>query len=277
MSYYFFFGCLLLASLSSSAGAFTCTKYGAPRGKPYSHEIINDIQSTCGAGNANNACTNVNACNTKLLCPACDIYYYFSWKAPQNQQFTNTGLGKGGHALVLPVQPCRGAEDWKVRSGACGGEDIWDYAWKLAGAAPNNANYGLAINSAQQRSRQQLHVHVAKINPSILSVIKNVAKFKDYDWVSIVCATGAGTRYPKNCTWNKDPNASRIQAKYVDAPSPSAALPYEIVYGDSNNELTDSMMVTMPTGRGVVILRFDDRQAECFLQCDKVCQDHCQG
>lgn len=249
-------------------GGFVCTRYGGPYRQPYGHEKLNDASQTCAGGTANNACTSPNGC--KDYCPACGLYVGISWTAPQSQMFTQTSE-RGGHRMVLPVQPCRGVEDWKVRWNACGGEKIWDYAWKYAGSAGPTTAYALGANSPTQRTQHQLHVHVAKMQASLAKVLSNVDRFQDRDWVSIVCTN----KIADDCKWNKDPTASPIQAKYVDGSSISDANPFEVVYGNGNNEMTDVILVTQQTTRGIVVLRANDRPVECFLDCDNDCQTHC--
>ncbi|KAG7667459.1 hypothetical protein KSW81_001167 [Nannochloris sp. 'desiccata'] len=50
-----------------------------------------------------------------------------------------------------------------------------------------------------------------------------------------------------------------------------------VAYGNSANEDNDVTVVAQPLGpgKGVVVLRANDRPAECFLYCQDVCQDRC--
>ncbi|KAH7617713.1 hypothetical protein NADE_004115 [Nannochloris sp. 'desiccata'] len=150
--------------------------------------------------------------------------------------FTETSE-RGGHRLVVPIAPCRGVEDWKEKK--CGGEDIWDHAWGFAGGP----DFGLAVNPVQRRSQHQLHIHIAKLQQGLLPALRDIAKNKDTSWTPIVCN-------PK---------------------------PFQVAYGNSANEDNDVTVVAQPLGpgKGVVVLRANDRPAECFLYCQDVCQDRC--
>lgn len=57
---------------------------------------------------------------------------------------------------VLPVQPCRGLEDWNKRPADCGWEDIWDHAWEFASNNASKVEYGMAINSPRMRTQHQV-------------------------------------------------------------------------------------------------------------------------
>ncbi len=181
--------------------------------------------------------------------------------------FTETSY-RGGHRLVLPVAPCRGVEDWQNTQ--CGGEPIWDYAWKFAGGR----DFGMAVNPVQRRGQDQLHIHVAKLQNGLQPALIDVANKKYTKWVPIVCS-------PKVATGCKvDPNAtsSGLQAKFVQASSPTAAKPFQTAYGNIANAQDDVTVVSEPLGpgNGVVIMRANDRPAECFLYCQDVCQDFCK-
>ena len=172
--------------------------------------------------------------------------------------------------MALPVQPCRGVEDANKVTG-CGGEGIWDYAW---GYASNQTSFGLAVNPTSRRSRHQLHIHVAKVQQNLQAALAQVAKNKDKQYVAINCNSNKVT---DSCKYNSNPAQTQLQAKWVDAASPSKANPFSTVYGNPANQASDSALVSMPLGPkgGVVILRSNDRQAECFLFCQDVCQNYC--
>lgn len=132
----------------------------------------------------------------------------------------------------------------------------------------------MAINPVQRRSQDQLHVHVAKVQQGLLPVLKQVAASGNTQWGAIVCPDN---KVPKNCKY--DPNGtSGVQAKFVPASSPSGAKPFQQVYGNIANAQDDTALVTEPLGpgKGVVLVRANDRPAECFLYCQDVCQDFCK-
>ena len=172
--------------------------------------------------------------------------------------------------MALPVQPCRGVEDANKVTG-CGGEGIWDYAWVTV---PDQSTYGLAVNPTSRRSRHQLHVHVAKVQRSLQAALAQVAINKNKQYVAINCNSNKVT---DGCAYNTNPAQTQIQAKWVDAASPSKAKPFITVYGNPANQANDTLVVSMPLGPsgGVVIMRANDRQAECFLFCQDVCQKYC--
>lgn len=116
-------------------------------------------------------------------------------------------------------------------------------------------------------------MHVAKFQPSFQKALVEVATHKNKGWVGIVCASN---KVANDCQYNADPSISNIQAIYVEALSPTLAEPYKVVYGGQRNELTDSILVTNPTGFGIVIVRVSDRRIECFLSCRSGCQDCCK-
>jgi CDP-diacylglycerol pyrophosphatase len=172
----------------------------------------------------------------------------------------------GSHRLVLPVAPCRGVEDWRT----CGGEPIWDYAWGFTGGS----DFGLAINPVQRRSQDQMHVHVAKLQSGLFPALQDVANKKLTTWTPIKCSS----KVANGCKVDKTAKTSGLQAKFVQAGSPSAAMPFANVYSNPANEQDDVTVVSQPhgPGKGVVILRANDRPAECFLYCQDVCQDYCK-
>ena len=119
----------------------------------------------------------------------------------------------------------------------------------------------------------QLHVHVAKLQPSLRKVLTDVAERKKKDWIGIVCPSG---KLATDCQYNPDASKSNIHAIYVEAITPTEAQPYKVVYGGGGNVLTDSILVSRPTGLGFVILKISDRPVECFLSCESVCEDYCK-
>ena len=269
---------VLLQSLTITAASFSshrhllvwdntkCPLGGTPFNGDYRNENIIDVADTCRKGSKNNADNDQN------YCPACDLYVDFSAKAVQTQNppFTQS-FGSGGHQLVLPIKPCRGVDDWKTRAADCGGEAIFDYAWQLVGT-PATA-YALAINPSGRRGRHQMHVHVAKLEQSFKPILEDLVKKNNPNvWYGISCPTN---KVPKGCSLGKAGGNDSIQAKWVQASSASAAKPFENVYSNPANTATDTLVVTSPTGNGWVIVRANDRQAECFLYCEKLCQDRC--
>ncbi|KAG7667458.1 hypothetical protein NADE_005215 [Nannochloris sp. 'desiccata'] len=223
---------------------------------------INNYAKAC-ADPVNNKCpTPPTNCND--FCKACDLYV--NHIQGKTGVFTETSE-RGGHRLVVPIAPCRGVEDWKEKK--CGGEDIWDHAWGFAGGP----DFGLAVNPVQRRSQHQLHIHIAKLQQGLLPALRDIAKNKDTSWTPIVCNPKVATK----CKVDKKATTSGLQAKFIAANSPSAAKPFQVAYGNSANEDNDVTVVAQPLGpgKGVVVLRANDRPAECFLYCQDVCQDRC--
>lgn len=119
-----------------------------------------------------------------------------------------------------------------------------------------------------------MHIHVAKVQQNLQAVLAQVAKNKTTQYVAINCQ---GNKVTDKCTYNTNPGQTSIQAKWVNAASPSKASPFGTVYGNPANEANDVTLVSKPLGPsgGVVIMRSNDRQAECFLFCQDVCQNYC--
>ncbi len=88
----------------------------------------------------------------------------------------------GAHLLLIPVATISGIESRKVR--APGAFNFFEAAWQARdalsgtiGYTPPRAVIGLAVNPAQRRSQDQLHIHIACLNPSVYAALQaEVAK-----------------------------------------------------------------------------------------------------
>jgi hypothetical protein len=130
------------------------------------------------------------------------------------------------------------------------------------------------VNPVQRRSQDQLHIHVAQLQQGLLPALQDIANKKYTSFTPITCSPKVAT----GCKVDTAATNSGLQAKFVPAGSPGAAKPFEAVYGNPANEQNDVTVVSQPNGagNGVVILRANDRPAECFLYCQDVCQDYCK-
>jgi len=83
-------------------------------------------------------------------------------------------LGVGsGHLLVIPTVPIRGIESPELR--LPGAANYWEYAWEARGrldGPPSRDNVGLAVNSAEARTQDQLHIHLGCIRPDIKAALR---------------------------------------------------------------------------------------------------------
>ena len=162
------------------AGVVPCPIGNPTPGQPYHQEEIANPQQTCASG-TNNFKANGD------FCRACDIYVDIAMK--QQGDFAQTS--PRDHVLVMPTKPCRGVEDANSVP-ACGGEGIWDAAWRAV--VGDSKQFGLAVNPTARRTRHQLHIHVAKMLPSLQKSLAEVASHKDTSWIGISCTrTKVGT------------------------------------------------------------------------------------
>jgi hypothetical protein len=108
----------------------------------------------------------------------------------------------------------------------------------------------------------------------LLPALQDIANKQITSWGTIVCSP----KVAKGCVYDPTATSSGIQARFVDVNLPSAAKPFQLVYGNIVNAQNDTIVVSQPNGagNGVVVLRANDRQAECFLYCQGVCQDFCK-
>jgi len=72
------------------------------------------------------------------------------------------------HGLAMPRVPITGVEDPSRDEG------IWEFAWEAAKGQINSGSIALAVNPKLQRSQNQLHVHMARLDP------KAISKFSQY-------------------------------------------------------------------------------------------------
>jgi CDP-diacylglycerol pyrophosphatase len=83
-------------------------------------------------------------------------------------------LGVGtGHFLVIPTQPIQGIESPALL--LPGAANYWEYAWEARGrldGPQSRDEIGLAVNSAEARTQDQLHIHLGCVRPDIRAALR---------------------------------------------------------------------------------------------------------
>jgi CDP-diacylglycerol pyrophosphatase len=94
------------------------------------------------------------------------------------------------HGLALPRIPVKGVEDPNRPSG------IWQFAWDVARSRIDPSSIALVVNPAHTRSQDQLHIHLLKLRPDRLQLLKAsiVGYQKNLDEVWRIAADGAQLR-----------------------------------------------------------------------------------
>ena len=112
-----------------------------------------DYCGVCGTPRAESACTGQTSCEARL-----EIW------SESNNYFALRDRKMCGcpddfvHGLAMPRAHVTGVEDPKRPSG------IWSFAWKVAQMRiDDNLSIALAVNPAQYRSQDQLHVHLVRL------------------------------------------------------------------------------------------------------------------
>jgi CDP-diacylglycerol pyrophosphatase len=83
----------------------------------------------------------------------------------------------GAHLLLIPVATISGIESKAVRSP--GAFNFFEAAWRareamagILGDTPPRAVVGMAVNPVHGRSQDQLHIHIACLNPSVYAAMQ---------------------------------------------------------------------------------------------------------
>ena len=75
--------------------------------------------------------------------------------------------------LMIPVKPVTGIEDAQVLSAPLA--DLWEDAWRWSRKYPGEAaaRTGLAVNSKNARSQNQLHIHISCVLPKVSEALES--------------------------------------------------------------------------------------------------------
>jgi CDP-diacylglycerol pyrophosphatase len=94
----------------------------------------------------------------------------------EEQGFAILGPG-GAHFMIVPTRQVAGIESPEIT--APDAPNYWEYAWQarshlndFLGTELARDEVGLAINSARNRSQDQLHIHVGCIKPDVWSTLQ---------------------------------------------------------------------------------------------------------
>ena len=100
----------------------------------------------------------------------------------------------GAHLLLIPVASISGIESGAVR--VRDAFNFFDAAWQardalagMVGYRPARATIGLAVNPIRGRSQDQLHIHIACLNPSVFRALQDHAAKLGTAWSTIRIGT----------------------------------------------------------------------------------------
>ena len=149
-----------------------CPSYGIDMAPS---DVLLNVATKCVNPMAKNYCT---ACVSPRSDANCDAANKCSetidvWS--ENEQFVAIreakmcGCSKDFvHGLAMPRVPITGVEDPRRK------EQIWEFAWKVAQEQIKTGSIALAVNPKTHRSQNQLHIHLARLDP------KAMPKFSQY-------------------------------------------------------------------------------------------------
>lgn len=96
----------------------------------------------------------------------------------------------GAHLLLIPIATISGIESQAVR--APGAFNFFEAAWRARdaltgtiGYTPPRATIGMAVNPVHGRSQDQLHIHIACLNPSVYAALQADAAKLGADWSAL--------------------------------------------------------------------------------------------
>jgi CDP-diacylglycerol pyrophosphatase len=99
------------------------------------------------------------------------------------------------HFLLIPSTRIQGIESPELR--ALGAANYWEFAWEArtrldeaSGTRLSRDEVGLAVNSAQARTQDQLHIHVGCIRPDVRAALQIYATKIEGTWSRLPFAIG---------------------------------------------------------------------------------------
>jgi CDP-diacylglycerol pyrophosphatase len=155
----------------------------------------------------------------------------------------------GAHLLLIPVATISGIESQEVR--APGAFNFFEAAWRARdglsdtiGYTPPRAAVGLAVNPVHGRSQDQLHIHIACLNPAVYAALQADGAKLGTGWS--VLGIGAA-RY----------EALRIEGSELDQHNPFELLARHLVHADDATMGRYTLLVagaSLREGPGFVLL-----------------------
>ena len=135
-------------------------------------DVLLNVATQCINPKAKNYCSSCVSPRSDANCPAANECKKTIDVWSENEQFVAIREAKMCgcpkdfvHGLAMPRNPITGVEDPKRQ------EEIWGFAWKAAQGQIKTGSIALAVNPRTQRSQNQLHVHIARLDPKSISKI----------------------------------------------------------------------------------------------------------